>query len=120
MKHLKLNQGDIASYPYEKENKEAYSFKLGKLMGIVHLARSKDANKRVALMYENGYPGDDEEETKRFREKAIPYRKAVETAEEEFIFGRMYTYVESKIYQNIIYKKDMSFYDQSNFLKSCL
>ena len=118
--HFQLYQGDFATYPYQREIKEAYSFKLGQLMRIVHLAPSKDANKRVALMYENGYPGDNEEETKRFQEKAIPYRKAAETMEEEFIYGKMYTYVESRIYQDIICKKDMSFYDQSSFLKTCI
>lgn len=65
-------------YEYQDDIRELVSFRIGQYTRIHDVNPSAKALDRLACMYENGYPGDDEERRKAFAMKAVPLRKKIE------------------------------------------
>lgn len=70
-------EGEFSHFPYIREIKEAYSFKLGQLMRVAELNPCREYILRLADFYYRGYPGDTGEKLERFRSKAQKYYKKV-------------------------------------------
>lgn len=70
-----MYKGDFNKFKYIREIKEAYSFKLGRLIRVAELKENKEYFNRLAKFYENGYPGDTGERLERFKDKAKKYYK---------------------------------------------
>lgn len=83
MEHFYLWDGTFEAYPYQREVKEAYSFKLGRLIRATEFHPSVDGIKRVIAMYEKGYPGDQEDAFIRFQRKAILWGKKLNRLERD-------------------------------------
>ncbi len=118
--HYRLSGEDFENYPYQREIKEAYSFRIGQLMRIAEIAPCRDSYQRLAVLYENGYPGDHGEEDIRFRKKALIYRKLEESCGDLFNYGSFMPHLESEIYQKWIKDKENEEYGQTEFLKKYL
>lgn len=72
-----MHDGEFSEFPYTREIKEGYSFKLGRLIRVAELKPCKEYFNRLAAFYENGYPGDMGEKLERFHRRAQKYyRKA--------------------------------------------
>jgi TPR repeat protein len=71
-------EGDFEHFLYIREIKEAYSFKIGRLMRVAELKPCSEYLTRLADFYNQGYPGDTGEKLERFRRKAEKYYKAYE------------------------------------------
>ncbi len=67
-----------ADYEYQDDIRELFSFRIGQYTRIHDVNPSAKALDRLACMYENGYPGDNEERRKAFAMKAVPLRKKIE------------------------------------------
>lgn len=65
-------------YEYQDDIRELYSFRIGQYTRIHDVNPSAKALDRLASMYENGYPGDNEERRRAFAMKAVPLRKKIE------------------------------------------
>lgn len=118
--HYRLSGSDFEKYTYQRELKEAYSFRIGQLMRITAIAPGRDAYEKMAAIYENGYPGDKGEEDICFRERAVEYRKKAEECKEQYSYGTFMPHLESKNYQEWIKGKEKNIYDQAEFLREHL
>lgn len=67
--------GEFSDFPYIREIKEAYSFKLGRLMRVAELKPCREHLNRLADFYQQGYPGDTGEKLESFQRKAQKYYK---------------------------------------------
>lgn len=65
-------------YEYQDDIRELFSFRIGQYTRVHDVNPSPKALDRLACMYENGYPGDNEERRKTFAMKAAPLRKKIE------------------------------------------
>lgn len=65
----------FSEFPYIREIKEAYSFKLGRLIRVAELRPCKEYLNRLAAFYEKGYPGDEGEKLEKFHRIAQKYYK---------------------------------------------
>ncbi len=74
-KDFELFRGDFCDYEYQREIKEAYSFKLGQFIRVAELRQTKESIQNVIQMYQNGYPGDSGEKGQEFIRKADKYIK---------------------------------------------
>ena len=70
-----MYDGEFSEFAYVREIKEAYSFKLGRLIRIAELRPCKEYLNRLAAFYEKGYPGDTGEKLERFYRIAEKYYK---------------------------------------------
>lgn len=76
-KIFEMYEGKFEEFPYIREIKEAYSFKLGRLMRVAELKPCKEYLNRLASFYKIGYPGDTAEGLEKFYRIAEKYyRKA--------------------------------------------
>jgi TPR repeat protein len=100
--HFTLFHGEFEKYPYQREIKEAYSFRIGQLMRLSVVSPCRDSYNRLAQLYENGYPGDRGENDKRFKKKAEMFRKKAELLNNEYNFGKFLVFPDSVIYQSYI------------------
>lgn len=73
----RLYGADYAAYEYQDEIRELFSFRIGQYTRIHDVHPSPKALDRLARMYEDGYPGDDEERRAAFAQKAVPIRKRI-------------------------------------------
>jgi TPR repeat protein len=73
-----LFEGDFAAFPYVREIKEAYSFKLGRLLRAAELDPCSEYLVRLGDFYRQGYPGDGPIGFKKFQCLAEKYYKAAE------------------------------------------
>jgi len=73
-----LFEGDFAAFPYIREIKEAYSFKLGRLLRAAELNPCREYLMRLGDFYRQGYPGDGPEGINKFQRLAEKYYKAAE------------------------------------------
>jgi len=73
-----LFEGDFAAFPYVREIKEAYSFKLGRLLRVAELNPCREYLVRLGDFYRQGYPGDGPIGLKKFQCLAEKYYKAAE------------------------------------------
>ncbi|MFA9378416.1 MAG: tetratricopeptide repeat protein [Lachnotalea sp.] len=76
-KDFAIFRGDFNEYEYQREIKEAYSFKLGQLIRVAELRQSKESIQNVIQMYQNGYPGDTGAKRQEFIRKADKYIKQI-------------------------------------------
>ncbi len=63
------------SFPYQREIKEAYSFKVGRLLRVAELTPCSEYWIRLAEFYELGYPGDSPNQKKAFLDRAKQCRE---------------------------------------------
>lgn len=70
-----MYDAEFSEFPYIREIKEAYSFKLGRLIRVAELKTCKEYLNRLAAFYEKGYPGDTGEKLERFYRIAQKYYK---------------------------------------------
>lgn len=70
-----MHKGPFEEFPYIREIKEAYSFKLGQLMRIAEVKPSYGSLKRLAAFYRQGFPGDAGAAFENFQKKADSYEK---------------------------------------------
>jgi len=70
-----LFEGNFEEFTYIREIKEAYSFTLGQLMRVAELKPCKEYLLRLADFYGQGYPGDTDENLKKFDRLAKKYRQ---------------------------------------------
>lgn len=68
-------EGTFEEYPYQLELIEAYSYRIGEYMRVVHVNPSVFAYQRLIELYENGFPGDTGEDDVRFKRKALKFIK---------------------------------------------
>ncbi|MBP2650554.1 MAG: hypothetical protein H6Q74_1379 [Firmicutes bacterium] len=66
-------EGNFEDFAYVREIKEAYSFKLGQLMRVAELRPCKEYFTRLADLYQQGYPGDTNENLGKFARLAQKY-----------------------------------------------
>lgn len=64
-------------YEYQDDIRELFSFRIGQYTRVHDVNPSPKSLDRLACMYENGYPGDNEERRKAFAMKATPLRKKI-------------------------------------------
>jgi FOG: TPR repeat, SEL1 subfamily len=75
-----MHTGDFAAFPYRREIREAYSFKLGRLLRVAELNPCAEYLNRLAAFYRRGYPGDSGEKLAKFQRLAeFYYKKAGES-----------------------------------------
>lgn len=77
-KIFEMYTGEFEKFPYIREIKEAYSFKLGRLIRASELKPSKEYLKRLADFYKKGHPGDTGEKLEKFQRIAEKYYRKVE------------------------------------------
>ena len=65
------------TFPYQRELTEAYSYRLGKYMRVVHVNPSIQSLQNLADLYLHGFPGDTGEDDARFKRKAQKYLKRI-------------------------------------------
>jgi len=70
-----MHESCLQEFPYAREIKEAYSFKLGQLMRIAESKPSFGSLKRLANFYRQGFPGDTGHFLENFHQKADRYEK---------------------------------------------
>lgn len=75
---FQLFGSNYASYTYQDDIRELFSFRIGQYTRICDVNPSVKAYRRLIDLYESGYPGDDEERRKAFAQKAVPLRKKLE------------------------------------------
>lgn len=68
-------EGEFSQFPYVREIKEAYSFKLGRLMRTAELRPCREYLLRLADFYKKGYPGDTGDKLEKFYNLAQKYYK---------------------------------------------
>lgn len=73
----RLYGADYDAYEYQDEIRELYSYRIGQYTRIHDVNPSPKALDRLARMYEDGYPGDNEERRAAFAQKAVPIRKKI-------------------------------------------
>lgn len=84
--------GPFDAFPYIREIKEAYSFKLGRLLRVAELKPCEEYWTRLADFYQQGYPGDTGEKLDKFHRLARKYyRKAGESRVEQSITENNYS-----------------------------
>lgn len=66
------------TYEYQDDIRELYSFRIGQYGRVCDIHPSKKAYLRLIGMYENGYPGDNNERRLDFAKKAAPIYKKME------------------------------------------
>lgn len=118
--HFALFHGTFEEYPYQREIKEAFSFRLGQLIRVTSVSPCRDSFRRVAEWYEQGYPGDSGEEDARFRRKALYYRKRENSCSQKYNYGTFLPHLDSELYQTLLQKEEMDIFGQSNFLENNL
>ena len=64
-------------YEYQDDIRELFSFRIGQYTRVHDVNPSPKSLDRLACMYENGYPGDNEERRQAFAMKAAPLRKKI-------------------------------------------
>jgi TPR repeat protein len=65
--------GEFDEFPYKRDIKEAYSFKLGRLVRAAELIPCREYLLRLADFYRRGYPGDSESGRRNFLKLAKKY-----------------------------------------------
>lgn len=70
---------DYSTYEYQDEIRELFSYRIGQYTRIHDVNPSPKALDRLARMYEDGYPGDNDERRAAFALKAVPIRKRIAT-----------------------------------------
>jgi hypothetical protein len=70
---FEMFDGSFEDFPYIREIKEAYSFKLGRLMRVAELKPCQEYWIRLADFYQQGYPGDGEAGLEKFNKLARKY-----------------------------------------------
>lgn len=73
----RLYGADYNTYEYQDEIRELFSFRIGQYTRIHDVHPTPKTLDRLARMYEDGYPGDDEERRAAFAQKAVPIRKKI-------------------------------------------
>lgn len=73
--HFALSGQKLSAYAYAREVKEAFSFKLGRLIRVAEVNPNEDSYNRVIQVYKEGYPGDEGEAQIRFQKKALYWEK---------------------------------------------
>lgn len=76
-------EGPYEEYPWKQELTEAYSYRIGEYMRVVHANPSVEACQRLADLYIHGFPGDNGEDDARFKRKALKYLKKIASLQEE-------------------------------------
>lgn len=72
---FELYDCDFKKFPYQREIKEGYSFRLGRLMRAAERAPCSENLRRLADFYNLGYPGDTGEKLDKFKKLAQKYYK---------------------------------------------
>lgn len=76
------------SYEYQREIKEAFSFRLGQFMRIAEVSPCKNSFLQVARLYRKGYPGDTADGYERYQKHANDYEKKAEAFTDTYTEGR--------------------------------
>lgn len=72
---FELYDSDFEKFPYQREIKEGYSFRLGRLMRSAESEPCSEYLNRLADFYHLGYPGDTGEKLDKFKMLAQKYYK---------------------------------------------
>lgn len=73
-----IYDGEFKAFPYQREIKEAYAFKLGRLLRVAELKPCREYLQRVADFYRAGFPDDTEENIRKFLRLANQYQQKAE------------------------------------------
>jgi len=70
--------GELKDFPDQRDLKQAYAFKLGRLLRVAELKPCREYLQRVAKFYRAGFSGDTEESVQKFLRFAKEYEKKAE------------------------------------------
>lgn len=73
-----IYDGDFKDFPYQRELRQAYAFKLGRLLRVAELKPCREYLQRVADFYRVGFPDDTEENIQKFLRFANKYQQKAE------------------------------------------
>lgn len=73
-----IYDGDFKDFPYQRDLRQAYAFKLGRLLRVAELKPCREYLQRVADFYRAGFPGDTEENIQKFLRFANEYQQKAE------------------------------------------
>ena len=74
-KDFEIFPGSFGEYDYQREIKEAYSFKIGQYIRIVEVRGTQESIETVIEMYLHGFPGDTGAKKEEYSRKADKYIK---------------------------------------------